>query len=333
MPRTVTLPTGSPVLSAQVQYDIEADWDYAYVVVVDGGTTHLVPTNLSTTTDPNGQNFGQGITGSQQFRVGAAHRDLSAFAGRTVQIGLCYWTDGFTNGLGLLIDDIQITGQLTDGAEVTVPWVYSPPTGGFRVVQGDLGSFFNAYIAEFRQYLGYDKRSAHRPVCVRRSQFAPIAGLGDALPVSGRLAHFLLDTRFADNNTSSHPGQGLILPIDAHPTPLLRTDGVAWSSRYQSFDSPFGLEKTDRLTLRRLGVNYEYPPQPGVSAFDDRKQYWRAETPLAGVKNPNTETLIQVKSVSRDGSAMEVEVKPARRGHRPREWLWDHKRWNWWDNQ
>ncbi len=32
--------------------------------------------------------------------------------------------------------------------------------------------------------------------------------------------------------------------------------------------------------------------------FDDRVQYWRAETPAAGVKNPNTGTLIQVKSVS-----------------------------------
>jgi hypothetical protein len=86
------------------------------------------------------------------------------------------------------------------------------------------------------------------------------------------------------------------------------------------------------LTLRRLGVNYEYPPKRGVSVFDDRKQYWRAETPAAGVKNPNTETLIQVKSVSRDGAVMEVEVKPARRGHHHHDWSWDRKRWNWWDN-
>ncbi len=52
------------------------------------------------------------------------------------------------------------------------------------------------------------------------------------------------DTRLGDNNTSTHPGLGLILPIDAHPTPLAREAGVSWSSRYQSFDSPFGLERT-----------------------------------------------------------------------------------------
>jgi immune inhibitor A len=111
---------------------------------------------------------------------------------------------------------------------------------------------------------------------------------------------------------------------------MAREDGVAWSSRYQSFDSPFELERTDRSTLRRLGVDYQYRSQSGVSTFDDRVQHWRAETPAAGVKNPNTETLIQVKSVSRDGTTMEVEVKPARRG-RHNDWWWDRKRWNWWD--
>jgi hypothetical protein len=65
------------------------------------------------------------------------------------------------------------------------------------------------------------------------------------------------------------------------------------------------------LWLRRLGVKYTYAAQPGVPVFDDRIQRWRAETPAAGVKNPNTGTLITVKSVSKDGSIMDVEVKPA----------------------
>jgi immune inhibitor A len=112
-----------------------------------------------------------------------------------------------------------------------------------------------------------------------------------------------------------HPGQGLILTIDSHPTPLLREDGVAWSSRYQSFDSTFGLEATDKLKLRRLGILYGYPSQPAVPVFDDRLQYWRAATPAAGVKNPNTGILITVKSVQYlgkfDGSVMDVEVTPA----------------------
>jgi immune inhibitor A len=102
---------------------------------------------------------------------------------------------------------------------------------------------------------------------------------------------------------------------------------VAWSSRYQSFDSTFGLERTDALTLRRLGVDYKYRSQPGAAIFDDRQQHWRAETPAAGVQNPDTGTLIQVKSVSKNGAVMDVEVKPARRG-RP-DWIWDHGHWRW----
>jgi immune inhibitor A len=331
MLRTVTLPDGTASLSAQIQYDIEADWDYAYLVVVDGGATHLVPTNLSTTTDPNGQNEGNGITGSTGFEWVPLTANLSEFAGKTVQIGFRYWTDPFTNGLGLMIDDIQITGQQADGAEVTMPWVYSPPTGGFRAVQGDLGSFFNAYVAEFRQYRGYDKSLRTGPYVFGDLNSPTLQDWVVHFPYQEGLLISYWDTRLGDNNTSAHPGLGLILPIDAHPSPLTREDGVAWASRYQSFDSPFGLERTDKLTLRRLGVDYLYPSQRGASVFDDRVQYWRSATPAAGVKNPNTETLIQVKSVSRDGAVMEVEVKPARRGHKPREWSWDRKRWNWWE--
>jgi immune inhibitor A len=331
MLRTVTLPTGSPTLSAQVQYDIEAGWDYAYVVVVDGDTTHIVPTNLSTTANPNGQNFGQGITGGSSFEWVPLTADLSAFAGKTVEIGFWYWTDGFVNGTGLLVDDIQITGQILDGAEVTAPWVYSPTTNGFHVVQGDLGSFFNAYVAEFRQYKGYDKGLKTGPYVFGDSNSSALQDWVIHFPYQEGLLISYWDTRFADNNTSSHPGQGLILPIDAHPTPLVREDGVAWSSRYQSFDSPFGLERTDPLTLRRLGVDYKYRSQPGVPVFDDRVQHWRSATPAAGVKNPNTSTQIQVKWVSPYDGVMEVEVKPASRGHDHPDWRWDHGRWRWSD--
>ena len=58
------LPAGA-TLSAKVRYDIEADWDYAYVVVsTNGARLDAVQTNRSTATNPNGQNFGNGITGS-----------------------------------------------------------------------------------------------------------------------------------------------------------------------------------------------------------------------------------------------------------------------------
>ena len=60
MTRQVTLPAGVVSFAAKVRCDIELDWDYAYLTV--NGTP--VATSLSTNTNPNGQNFGNGITGS-----------------------------------------------------------------------------------------------------------------------------------------------------------------------------------------------------------------------------------------------------------------------------
>lgn len=86
MTRSVTLPGGAVSLSAQVNYQIELDWDYAYVTV--NGTP--VVTNLSTNDNPNGQNFGSGITGNYGGNWVALTADLSAYAGQTVNIGFRY---------------------------------------------------------------------------------------------------------------------------------------------------------------------------------------------------------------------------------------------------
>src|SRR5919112_2693188 len=90
-----SLPAGATTLTAEVRYQIEQDWDYAYAVYsTDGGETFTsLTTNRSTETNPNGQNFGQGITGS----TGGGWGDLTPHltggpAGGLV--GFPDWTDG-----------------------------------------------------------------------------------------------------------------------------------------------------------------------------------------------------------------------------------------------
>jgi immune inhibitor A len=53
-------------LTAKVNYQIELDWDCAFLIVsTDGGASWTaVAADHSTASDPNGQNFGNGITGS-----------------------------------------------------------------------------------------------------------------------------------------------------------------------------------------------------------------------------------------------------------------------------
>jgi immune inhibitor A len=89
MTRSLTIPAGAVMLHAKVRYDIELDWDYAYLTV--NGVP--IATNLSTGVNPNGQNFGHGITGSSGGKWIDLTADFSAFAGQSVTIGFRYWTD------------------------------------------------------------------------------------------------------------------------------------------------------------------------------------------------------------------------------------------------
>ena len=105
--------------------------------------------------------------------------DLSAYAGQTVNIGFRYWTDGAVVEPGFMVDDILISGQSLDDAESNFGWTFD----GFKLTTGsETGFYFNAYVAEFRQYRDYDtglqtgpyiqplKRSASTPRSISRSR-------------------------------------------------------------------------------------------------------------------------------------------------------------------
>ena len=298
MTRSVTLPAGAVSFSAQVNFEIELDWDYAYLTV--NGTP--VATNLSTNTNPNGQNFGNGITGASGGWT-ALTADLSAYAGQTVTIGFRYWTDGAVAEPGFMVDEISITGLATDGAESNAGWTFN----GFKTTTGTESNFyFNAYVAEFRQYRGYDTGLKTGPY-----NFGYLNTLPDWVehyPYQDGLLVSYWDSSFTDNNTSEHPGGGLILPIDAHPNALARPDALKWRSRIQAYDSTFSLERTDKITLHLNGVPSVIPSLPGVSVFNDATDFWDSSTPLANVITPNTGTTIRIKSISALGGFMQVAV-------------------------
>jgi immune inhibitor A len=315
MSRAFTLPAGA-TLSARVRYDIETDWDYAYLVVsTDGGATWAnVPTNRSTATSPNGQNFGNGITGTTGGAWVTLTASLAAYTGN-VRIGFRYWTDVEVINAGFAVDDIDITGQAVDGAEGGEAWAFVPATGGFHVTGGiETARFFNTYLAEFRQYREtFDSSLQTGPYNFGFSNNPQLRNYAERYPYQDGLLVSYWDTSQADNDASVHPGEGLILPIDSHPEPLLRPDNnQPWSARRQAYDSPFGLETTDVITLHANSVPGVYGGLPAVATFDDRLQYWRAATPSAGVRNPQTNTVIEVRSVSAQGGFMQIQVRPAK---------------------
>jgi immune inhibitor A len=316
MARTFNLPAGAQ-LSARVRYDIETDWDYAYLVVsTNGGTTWTnVVTNRSTNTNPNAQNFGNGITGTTGGAWVTLTADLSAYTGN-VLVGFRYWTDVAAIFPGFGVDEIAITGQPTDGAESAAAWAYVPASGGFHVSGGqETARFFNAYIAEFRQYRDtFDSSLQTGPYNFGFGNNPVLRNYAERYPYQDGLLISYWDSSQGDNDASVHPGEGLILPIDAHPEPLMRPDNpsLAWSARRQAYDSTFGLDRTDVITLHANSVPGVYGGLPAVSTFDDTLQYWRAATPSAGVKNPHTNTKIEIRSISAQGSFMQIQVRPAK---------------------
>jgi hypothetical protein len=75
-------------------YDIETNWDYAYVEVStnNGGTWTTIPGNITTNYNPNGTNKGNGITGASPGWAIAIF-PLTAYMGSDLEIRLSYVTD------------------------------------------------------------------------------------------------------------------------------------------------------------------------------------------------------------------------------------------------
>ncbi len=279
MTRDVTLPAGVVSLSAQVRYEIELDWDYAYLTV--NGTP--VATNLSTNTNPNGQNFGEGITGSTGGAWVPLTADLSAFAGQTVTLGFRYWTDGAVAEAGFGVDDIATTGLPVDDAETEPGWAY---VGFIRTTGTVVQSFANFYVAEYRQYVGYDTSLRTGPYNFGFLDTKP--NWTERFPYQDGLLVWYLDYSFADNNVGDNCASGrcggLFLPVDAHPELLLRPDnGMVWRPRIQSYDSTFGTQRTDKICLH-VNTTYVqcYGGLRGNPLFDDTQSYWFAPDPSIG---------------------------------------------------
>jgi immune inhibitor A len=112
-------------------YEIEKDYDYGFVSVsTDGGKTWTTLKGQTTTDfDPQGQNFGNGLTGVSGAPTAEPDKgtrgkwieeqmDLTPFAGKQILVRFWVVNDAGYNAQGMLIDDIRIPElNYHDGAE------------------------------------------------------------------------------------------------------------------------------------------------------------------------------------------------------------------------
>ncbi|WP_046775473.1 immune inhibitor A domain-containing protein [Streptomyces yangpuensis] len=306
----------SAALSLKGWWDIEADYDYLYTEVsTDGGAnwTALAGTADGTAipVDAAGSPSLTGVSGAWKN----LNFSLDAYAGKKVDLRFRYQTDGGAGGKGFTGDALTITADgsalFTDGAENgDNGWTGK---GFSRIGASFTKEYAQYYLAENRRYVSYDSTLKVGPYNFGFGNTRP--DWVEHYPYQDGLLIWQWDTSQKDNNTSQHPGQGLILPIDANAKPMKWADGTLLRNKIQPYDATFSAYSTDAFTLHKNGESLFLKPKPANLVFDDRNpgKYYSDENPTGSVKVTDTNTKIKILKETYDGEVMTVEVGPSKK--------------------
>ncbi|MFC7492687.1 MULTISPECIES: M6 family metalloprotease domain-containing protein [unclassified Nocardioides] len=321
---SIELSAGTVTLQANVNYDTEEDFDYAYLEVSnDGGATwDNVHTSVSSTDNPNGSNLGEGISGDSAGPVDIT-ADLSTYAGQTVQLRWEFIADANTHGEGTIdgfvVDSLSV-GDYSTTFEDTSDWTLS----GFHAVADGQYSyeFTQYYMAENRTFDGYDVALGQGPYSHDYEVSIPGHKKVDHYSYEDGLLLYYSNSAYTDNNTSDHPGFGANLPVDANPESITWTgagDPATANGRLQAFDATFDVDSTHLLSLTRevpggtQSVNI--PARPSVPVFEDNdvNGYWSEDPDDDAVgwfstKVAGAGTTLQVVSSDKASDTMVIKV-------------------------
>ncbi|GGE50778.1 protease [Pullulanibacillus camelliae] len=295
----------SAALSFKTWYDIEQDWDYASVQVKKGDDWVSVPGNITTSANPNGQNPGNGITGSSNGWKDAQF-DLSDFIGKKITLKFNYWSDGYVAHPGFYADNITITGDgqtlLSDNADTDSS---AFTLDGFTKDEG-FNTTENYYLLEWRNWDAADKALAH------------ISRGHSLMTYDPGLVVWYVDNKYDNNVQADHPGNGFLSVVDAHQKIAKWSDGTVAADRYQVQDAAFSKNKTDAMFLNYMDLNGTYlkeRAQRPVSVFFDKHDYSETGPILdnglqtyLGVKLPKNGVKINVIGQSRDMTVGAIHI-------------------------
>jgi len=284
--RTIDLTSAtSASLTTKAWYRVEEGYDYLYgEVSKDGGATWAdasAPITGSSDTDADGKPDWTTLT-----------FDLTPFVGSSVLFRFRYATDSGVHYQGPFLDATTVT---VNGVATTDPdnsaslWTAK----GFTLMDGSVTrtGVRHYYIAENRQYVGYDKTLRTGPYNFGWLNTRPL--YVERFPYQNGLLVWYVNFAYDDNNTSAEDpsgvpqeGHGLALPVDARPAPVTFPDGAVLANRRQPFDATFGLHRTDAVTFHHNGTPVTVPSQPAIPVFDDTNpdRYWSADNPYSSVK-------------------------------------------------
>ncbi|MEH7373570.1 immune inhibitor A domain-containing protein [Neobacillus drentensis] len=300
----------SATLTFDAWYDIEPQWDFAFVQVsTDNGASWKSLENGNTRSDvvaegyPTIKDSMPGLTGSTDGKWQPQTFDLSEYKGQNIKLRIRYATDWGSSFAGFYTDNIKVVadGQtiIDDGAEnTTSPFTFN----GFTKENGKKYSD-HYYLLEWRNHQGVDQGLGH----IKRGS--------TLMNYDGGLVVWYVDDSYTDNWTGVHPGNGFLGVVDAHLSKdlrwLLAADGSTpeASTRYQIADAAFGLNSTSGLNLNYPGVQtLTAPSQTAVSLFNDSNSFLNTFLPDAGRDIPHYGLKVRVNGQSKDKSVGSIVI-------------------------
>jgi immune inhibitor A len=274
-------------------YDIETDWDYAYVTV----NGDPIASDITTDVNPHGSNLGNGITGSSNGWIDASF-DLSEYAGEEVEVAIEYVTDTAVSNPGFFADDLSVVvgGEevLSDGAEGDAKVTLDGFTKSDGIKKSD-----HYYLLEWRSHNGVDEGLAN----IRRG--------ASLMTYDSGLVVWYVDNKYSENWTGAHPGDGFLGVVDADQTTNYWSDRAVGSTRYQVHDAAFSLNKSEKMFLDytdQLGITMKDNHTAQNPLFDDSADYSNKGLVDAGRNVPNYGLKFRVTGQSDDGTVGKVLI-------------------------
>ncbi|ARU59893.1 peptidase M6 [Tumebacillus avium] len=292
----------SATLEFDSWYKIEQDWDFAFVQVSeDNGATWKSIGNANTTSSavsgayPTVLSNLPGLTGNSNGWTKQSF-DLSAYAGKQIQVAVRYITDWGTSEAGIYVDNVKVTADgaelLNDGAEGTSSFTLD----GFTKSDGNIYSD-HYYLLEWRNHAGVDMGLKN----IRRG--------ASLMSYDGGLVVWYVDPSFTENWTGIHPGDGFLGVVDAHVEEDLKwSTGIQASTRYHIRDAAFGLNPTSALDLVYPEQTLYAQSKPAVSLFDDSNSFSNTFMPDAGRNVNNYGLKVRVNGQAADKSVGSIVI-------------------------
>jgi immune inhibitor A len=289
----------APVLNFSTWYDIEEDWDYAYVMVSeDGGDSwNNIHSDITVDTNPNNNNRGNGITGSTDGEWKNVQFDLSEYAHKNVKLAVAYVTDEATTNEGIYVDNINVK----DGED----FVFQDENNEKFTMEGfskndGIKLAEHYYLLEVRNHSGVDEGLKH-PHGTLPIEYDP------------GLVMWYVNKEYDknDNVLLAHIGEGYIGVVDAQQEiPVVKVgdeEGIANNLTFYMRDAAFSIRKGSDFNWTQSSGARIYDPNTFMRPyFDDSRNY--NENLFMGRDLKEYGLKIYVTGESKDRSVMRVHI-------------------------